>query len=289
MRTIGAKHGCLILARLPKGGEMDPAWIEGADGVVAPSGTARQIGLLHVVEITDPADAAADADLLVLPSPEITHRPLIEAAAASGLPLAMCTQGATLKEITRAVGWHQLAFRSARQEPARGAIRLHGGGSLVVVHGGGNLRAMAKISAQTFTPVGYDDGDALAPLAVAAGAILAIRAADAGFPAWAQSVRTAEAALGDGAFPPASDHPRRPLIAASDLAAGTRLSSEDVAFGQPTRQPTGFAAHEVESVIGRKLKVAVSAGQVIEEALLAGAAPQTPEWFSPRPPRNKPK
>jgi sialic acid synthase SpsE len=288
MRTIGPARDCLILARLPEGVEVDPAWIAAADGVVAPPGTSRRKGLLHAVEVADPADVAADADLLVLPPQEITHRPLIEAAAASGLPLAMCTQGATLKEITRAVGWHQLAFRSTQPGPSRGTIRLHGGGSLVVVHGGGNLRAMAKISAQTFTPVGYDDADAVAPLAVAAGAILVLRAADAGFPAWAKSVRAAEAALGDGAFPPASDHPRRPLVAASDLAAGTRLSNEHVAFGKPTHLATGFAAHEVESVVGRQLRVAVRAGEPFTEGTLTGAAPQPPEWFSPRPPRQKP-
>src|SRR5690606_3450888 len=131
MRTIGPSHACLILARLPDGGKAEPAWMQGADGVVGPPG-GRRDGLLFGVQVSAPEDVRADADLLVLPAREIAHRPLIEACAASGLPLAMCSQGATLKEITRAVGWFHLAFRVLEHAAPRG-IQLKGGGRLIVV------------------------------------------------------------------------------------------------------------------------------------------------------------
>jgi hypothetical protein len=72
------------------------------------------------------------------------------------------------------------------------------------------------------------------------------------------------------------------------LRAGATLRAKEVAFSEPSEATTGFAAHELESVLGRQLEVAINAGEPFTEEMLAGAAPHPPEWFSPRPPRSKP-
>ncbi len=285
MRTIGSSHRCLILARLPDVDRTEPTWTQGADGVVGPPG-GRRDGLVFGAEVSEPSDVRADSDLLVLPAREIAHRPLIEACAASGLPLAMCTHGATLKDITRAVGWFRLAFRVLEHAAPRG-IQLEGGGRLVVVHGEGNLRAMARVSSQTFAPAGYEGEHGA--LAVASGAVLAIAPASAVFQDWAKEIRSAERVLGDGAMPANSGvAARRLIIARSDIAAGTMIGPDHLAYSEPTSSPAGFATHEAENVVGRAASRDIQRGSVLSDDVLEGAVPQTPDWFTPGPPKAKP-
>ncbi|MBK8206248.1 MAG: hypothetical protein IPK87_05540 [Planctomycetes bacterium] len=272
MPVIGPAHPCLIFTRQVRGGKLDP----GIDGVIGDS----HGSMIRAVEFQSAAEAAADADLLVLPPHEITHRQLVEVSARSGLPTALCTHGATLKEITRAAGWHQLAFRGGECAPARGRITLQGGGRLVLVHGGGNIRALGKIAAQTFLPVGYEG--ARPELAVAAGAVLVIAP-----PGQVAAIREAEQALGNGRLPAeASVTGRRCIVAARALSAGAVIAPGDLALAQVMGGE--FAPYQQESVIGRRLLTDLAAGQPLQREHLDGAEAEAPPWFAPRPPQVKP-
>lgn len=277
MRVIGPSHPCLLLAR---------GLAPGADGVILQPGEAAPKGMIHAVEVGDEAEIPVQADVLLLPAREITHQPLIEACAVSGLPLALCTRGATLKEITRAVGWHQLAFRRRDCHPPRG-LQLENGGRLIIVHGGGNLRAMARITSQTFGPVGYEDDGTAGGLAVAASAVLLIRDGGLGFADWAQEVRAAERLLGNGSLPraPESTAERRAIVAARDIAAGETLHEADFAFRART---TGMPPYQAEQLAGRQAAREIAAGESIKEEDIEGKPPEPPEWFSPRPPKQRP-
>ena len=96
-------------------------------------------------------------------SPDIVHRPLLEALAEDGRPIVVSTGAATLDEIVRAAGWlerAEIAFLhcvSAYPTPLADAA----------------LAAMASIAEATGRPCGYSDHTAsiaTGGLAVAAGA-----------------------------------------------------------------------------------------------------------------------
>jgi sialic acid synthase SpsE len=256
-------------------------------------------GLLSVLAVGSRDELAADADMLLLPGQEITHRSLIEACAHTGRPLLLGTWGSSLKEVTRAVGWHQLAFRSGVHEAAgRGRVQIEHGGKLILLHGpGGPLRAMARMREQSLTPVGYAigaEGTRLAPLAVAAGADVILHNGT-GFAAMAESVRQAEALLGAPQKAPDADESeaagrlRRALVAAHDLPAGHKLQARDLLAIAPAPVKGGFAPYELESVLGRELQRGLKAGSPVLAQDLSGAAPEPPSWFSPRPPRKPAK
>jgi hypothetical protein len=242
--------------------------------------------LVHVVEVSGEKDIGGD--ILLLPAREITHRPLIESCAFSGLPLLLCTAGASLKEITRAVSWHRLAFSLRPVAAPHGRVQVESGDRIIPVHGGENLRAMARIAAQTFTPVGYE-GDNGA-LALAAGAVLLIRDAGPGFSEWAAEIREAERLLGESSVSgDAGAHvERRSIVAARAIKRGCILSRDDVRFEAPAPAAGGFAPYQLEDALRRELKRDLDPGEPLLESHLEGAPPQPAVWFSPRPPKAPP-
>ncbi|MCZ7604959.1 MAG: SAF domain-containing protein [Planctomycetota bacterium] len=295
MRLIGSHQPCLLLA---DGADPQAAADAGFDGAVLPAAGFNAaacvlLGLLAVADVESPDAIPASADLLLLRGGEITNRPLIEACAVSGVPLLLGTAGSTLREVTRAVGWFQLAFRKALPAaPSRRRVGLDGGGSLVLLHGpDGPLRAMARMAEQTLTPVGYElEGEpATGALAVAVGACVLLAHGDGA--ALVAAVREAEKLLGEPRKQPtpqeveAATRSRRSIVAARDLQAGSQLAAEDLAFLPPGG---GLGPHETDKVIGRSLTRDVGQGQRIQVDDLDGELPEPPPWFGPRPPREKP-
>lgn len=290
-----AKNSVLILADL-RGAESggNPA---GADGVLSDADGPKPDGT-RVCSIQEPAHVSGgNADGWFLGYGEITNRALIETATRSGLTILLDTTGATLKEVVRAVGWHQLAFRAGT--PSRGGSRLCGA-SLILMHGvvgdaPWNLRALAAMHTHTFQPCGLIDTtrDGLGALAVAAGVVALIRR-PAGLAGYAAGVRAAEGILGnasktpDGSELAAVHSARRRVVAARDLKAGKVLEPPDLRFDQPGPAAGELSPFQAESVIGRVLACHVTAGESIRVDALAGEAPTEAPWFSPRPPREPP-
>lgn len=260
--------------------------------------------------------------LLKLGSGEITNRPLIEACGRSGLPLILSTGASTLKEVTRAVGWHQLCFRGGAVGVGGEAFGFSGGHQLALLHCVSayptrpeetNLRAMARIAEATALPVGFSDHTPdleVAPLAVAAGACIlekhltldrklpgpdhAASLEPADFAELMRRVRRTEALLGKPAKQPQASEQdvirvaRKSLLAARDLPGGAVVGEADVVIKRPGVVEGGFGPWQLDAVIGRTLKTALKRGQPFLAAELDGAAPAAPSWFGQRPPREKP-
>jgi hypothetical protein len=276
MRTIGGHHPCLIIA------DGDAPEAE----AILFAGEAPVDSCLLVQEVAD-SPLTPRADLLLLREGEITNRPLIETCARSGVPVLLCTRGSTLKEISRAVGWFQLAFRGGAEASPSRRVQVHGGGRLVLLHGGANLRAMGRMHEQTMMPVGYA-GAGPADLAVAAGACVLLLP-EAGFEQAVKAVRKAEQSLGESKLPPAPDLSlRRAVVAARDLKQGHELALGDMVFHSPAPVEGGFAPYEAEGLVGRGLLRDVQVGEPILSEMLEGKPPEPPPWFSPRPPRERP-
>lgn len=279
MREIGNNNPCLILSD----GDAPEA-----DGIVFKCAAPKDTRIL-VQDVGDD-EIANTADLLLLRAGEITNRPLIERCALSRVPTLLCTRGGSLKEISRAVGWHQLAFRNgAAQNRARQRVGINGGGSLVLLHGGSNLRAIARVSEQTLMPVGYE-GHQGEELAVAAGACVLFRRVDGQFANVVKAVRAAEELLGEartGTAPDANQH-RRAVVAVRKLAKGHSVARRDVALRSPLPSNAAFEPWQLEELLGRELARNVEEGEPFVDDMLEGKSPEVPLWFSPRPPRKKP-
>ncbi|MCA8911559.1 MAG: N-acetylneuraminate synthase family protein [Planctomycetes bacterium] len=306
MRTIGEHHPCLIVAT-----DTDPqtAAQAGADAVIdADPAETLKAGLLLGVRVDASEEPLAGAaDFLLLGDGEITNRPFIELCARLGLPTFMGTGGATLSEVTRAVGWFQLAFRHGEvASPARRRLAIDGGGNLVLLHGtlldapsdaDHNLRAMQRMHGQSLQPVGFEDrsgGAGVAPLAVACGAIAVVRQYDAGFADMAAGVRRAETLLGEPRKVPgrgeeaAARAIRRHTVAAHDLTAGHVLTRQDVDFATPAPGENEFAPKDVDGILGRELQRELKQGEAVSRDAVGGDIEGPAPWFSPRPPKHKP-
>lgn len=278
MRTVGGHNPCLIVA--------DGTAPE-ADAIVFRGDVPKDTRLL-VQDVADEGILPA-SDMLLLRPGEITNRPLIERCALSGLPLLLFTRGSSLKEISRAVGWFQLAFRNGTEaNPQRRRVVLEGGGRLVLIHGGANLRALNRIHSQTLVPVGYE-GPGHEVLSVAAGACVVLRRPDQNFAGIVDDIRSAEQALGEPRTntDPRSAQTRRCVVAASDLSRGHVLTRADLDLRAPLTEGA-YEAWQAEELVGRRLLHDVAANQPIRKDWLDGKELEPPPWFSPRPPRAKP-
>jgi N,N'-diacetyllegionaminate synthase len=215
---------------------------------------------------------------LKLPSGELTNKPLIERAAATGLPLLLSTGMATLGEVHAAIAWIQ-------QQRARQGWAPAGAADLCVLHCTSaypapdealNLRALPVLAAATGLPVGYSDhsqGIEAALAAVALGAVVIEKhltldkslpgpdhrasADPAEFAAMVKGIRRVEAMLGDGVKRPqpieqnTREVARRSIVLARDLPRGHVLQSADLALRRPG---TGIEPAQWEQVLGCRLR-----------------------------------
>lgn len=230
---------------------------------------------------------------LKLPSGEITNKPLIECAAATGLPLLMSSGMSTMDEVDRAVGWIAEGRSKAGLKPPGPAdlTLMHCTSAYPALADSLNLRAIDTMARHSGLPVGYSDhseGIAAALAAVALGATaiekhLTLDKALPGpdhlasadpveFAAMVKGIRTVEAMLGDGRKEPqpiernTRDVARRSVVVVRDLARGHVLGTSDLALRRPG---TGIAPDQWESVVGRALAQDVAAHTTLEWAMLA--------------------
>jgi len=223
-----------------------------------------------------------------LPSGEITNKPLLECAAATGLPLLLSTGMATLDEVRRAIGW----LGAARGQP-------FGPGELVVLHCTSaypapadalNLRAIATLAQATGLPVGYSDHSqgleaALAAVALGAEVIEKHLTLDHDLPgpdhrasaepdefaAMVRGIRTVSAMLGDGIKQPQPierntlDVARRSVVLTRARPRGHVLQPGDLALRRPG---TGIAPEHLQALAGRRLAADLQADTTLQWSLL---------------------
>lgn len=212
-----------------------------------------------------------------LPSGEITNKPLLESAAATGLPLLLSSGMATLDELQRAVGWI-VAKRKAcgfGETKAQDLSLFHCTSAYPAPPDSLNLRAILTIAKATGFPVGYSDHSqgmeaALASVALGATVIEKHLTLDCDLPgpdhkasaepkefsAMVRAIRLVSAMLGDGVKRPTlaemntRDVARRSVVLAHDLPAGHVLTSADLVLRRPG---TGISPEYLECLEGRVL------------------------------------
>lgn len=217
---------------------------------------------------------------LKLPSGELVNPLMLQAAAATGLPLIVSTGMANLEEVCWAV--------NKLQEQQAGPITLlHCLTQYPAEACHCNLRAMATMREATGLPVGYSDhttGWTVAVAAVAMGATVIEKhltldrslpgpdqnasMTPGDFRAMVMAIREAESALGDGCKQPAPPElPLRPIVRKSlvlrqPLAAGSVLLPEMLTAKRPGN---GIPARRFLDVIGCRVRHPVMADCPLQE------------------------
>ncbi|MGH6626580.1 MAG: N-acetylneuraminate synthase [Burkholderiaceae bacterium] len=218
---------------------------------------------------------------LKLSSGELTHRALVEHAAATQLPLLMSTGMATMEEIAEALQW---------AESARGHLRevvvLHCTSAYPAPDEALNLQAMRSMVRDLGLGVGYSDHSLgieapIAAVALGASVIEKHMTLDRALPGpdhsaslepdefarMVQGIRRVSAMLGDGVKAPRPDEldtarvARRSVVAAVDIAAGAAVTAGMLMCRRPA---TGIAPRDLQRVVGLRLREALPAGTVLQ-------------------------
>ncbi|MBK8914667.1 MAG: N-acetylneuraminate synthase family protein [Phycisphaerales bacterium] len=227
--------------------------------------------------------------LLKLGSGEVTHAPLLAAAARSGLPIVLSTGASELHEV-------RCAVRTLRQSGAARLTLLHCVSAYPPPDQELNLRAITVLRDEfPDCLVGYSDhslGSDAAAAAVALGACMiekhltlhcgdegpdhAASADPAALAELVRAVRRVERMLG---MEVKRRMPCEPVIGRSAVAArflpeGHVLRAEDLAFRRPGR---GVRPCDVQRLLGRRLARAIQDDELIETTDVCASERSGPE------------
>jgi N,N'-diacetyllegionaminate synthase len=225
-----------------------------------------------------------------LSSGELTHKALVERAAAARLPLLVSTGMATMDEIGEALQW----IAAARGSLA-GVTLLHCTSAYPAPDEALNLRAVRTLAREFGLPAGYSDhslGIEASLAAVALGATViekhltldcrrpgpdhAASLEPGPFADMVRGIRRIGDMLGDGVKQPRPEErdaarvARRSIVAAADIAAGARIDANLLACRRPG---TGIAPGEWDRVLGRVARRAIPAGTLLQWDDLGEGAP----------------
>jgi sialic acid synthase SpsE len=218
---------------------------------------------------------------LKLSSGELTHRALVEHAAATQLPLLMSTGMGTMNEIIEAVAWV-----SAARGHLRDVVVLHCTSAYPAPDETLNLLAMQSMARELKMAIGYSDHSLgieapLAAVALGAGVIEKHLTLDRHLPGpdhsaslepdeflrMVQGIRRVSAMLGDGVKVPLPQErdtarvARRSVVAAVDIAAGEVITARMLICRRPA---TGIAPRDMQRVMGQSARVSIAAGSVLQ-------------------------
>ncbi len=222
---------------------------------------------------------------LKLSSGELTHRALVEHAAATQLPLLMSTGMGTMQEISEAVEWVRVARGHLND-----VVVLHCTSAYPAPDDALNLRAMVSMARDLGVKTGYSDhslGIEAPMAAVALGASViekhitldrhlpgpdhSASLEPAEFVQMIMGIRRVGAMLGDGVKAPLPEEldtarvARRSVVAAVDIAAGEILTAENLICRRPA---TGMAPRHLPELVGRRAAAAIAAGTALQWNLL---------------------
>lgn len=218
---------------------------------------------------------------LKLSSGELTHRALVEYAAATQLPLLMSTGMGTMDEIREALGW----AKSARGH-LHGVCVLHCTSAYPAPDESLNLTAMVSMGRDLGIAIGYSDHSLgieapLAAVALGATVIEKHLTLDRKLPGpdhsaslepdefghMAQGIRRVSAMLGDGVKAPLPAEldtarvARRSVVAAVPIAAGEVIAETYLMCRRPA---TGIAPRDLHKVVGQVARGNIAAGAVLQ-------------------------
>ncbi|MBM4005454.1 MAG: N-acetylneuraminate synthase [Planctomycetes bacterium] len=219
-----------------------------------------------------------------IPSGELTNLPLIDHIAGKGAPLILSTGMANLSEVEQAV---QVVERTGNRQ----FVLLHCVSNYPAAADEVNLRAMATLRAAFQVPVGYSDhtlGLEIGWASVALGACVIEKhfTLDRSLPGpdhqasldpeqlqhFVRGIHDIELAMGTGrksataAEKGTAAVARRSLVAARDIAAGTRITADLIAFRRPG---TGLPPGMKEQLLHRTAREDIPAGTVLRLGMVA--------------------
>lgn len=249
----------------------------------------RELGIVFFATPFDVAAVAAlervEVPIYKMASADITHRPLLEAVAATGKPMLLATGASTAQEIRDAIGWTGLGpdrlallvctltyptpdpdghfarierFRREFDPYLVGASdHTHGvaGAWMTAALGGVCIEKHYTIDKRLPDVPDHAmsvEPDELAEMVAACDRASVLRGED-----WI-GVRASEE--------PARANARRSIVLERDVAAGVALTAADLAFKRPG---TGLAPSRLGSVLGRRLRAARTRGSVLAAEDLA--------------------
>jgi len=222
-----------------------------------------------------------------LSSGELTHRALVERAAAAKLPLLVSTGMATMDEIREALQW----IGAARGNLDEVTV-LHCTSAYPAADSALNLNAIRSMQRDLGVPIGYSDHSlgaeaALAAVAIGATVIEKHLTLDRTLPGpdhsaslepepfkqMVDAIRRVESMRGDGVKAPSAEEAdtarvaRRSVVAAVDIPPGVPIDRSMLACRRPA---TGIAPRDLEAVIGRTARARIAAGSVLNWDQLEG-------------------
>lgn len=218
---------------------------------------------------------------LKLSSGELTHRTLVEHAAATQLPLILSTGMGTMYEILEAIEW----VRGARGD-LHDVVVLHCTSAYPAPDSALNLTAIRSMANDLEVDIGYSDHSsgveaALAAVALGARVIEKHLTLDVTLPGpdhsasleplefaqMVQGIRRVSAMLGNGIKAPLPEEldtarvARRSVVAGLSIAAGEIITIEKLICRRPA---TGIAPRDLPKLVGRRARVAIAAGSVLQ-------------------------
>lgn len=259
----------------------------GADATSELSSTCAEFGISFLSSPFDERSCDLVTELgvsaLKVASGEVTNLPFLKYVGGKGLPVILSTGMSTIDEVRRALD----AIRNAAGAPV---VLLHCVSAYPAPVAEANLRAITTLRKEFGVPVGFSDHTQEAEVSVAAVALGAcllekhftLDRADEGpdhaaslqpdeLGQFVNSIRTTEAALGSGEkvqMPSERETTRaarRSIVTLVDVAAGTVLAREHLAFRRPG---IGISPAEVDTVSGHVAKVDIRAGTMLTTDLL---------------------
>jgi len=214
---------------------------------------------------------------------------LLQAVAGTGKPVLLSTGLADLKQVKRSCAVMEAVWKRKKRSP--GLALLHCVSSYPAPAESANLLAIRTLAAKTRYTVGYSDhtlGIEAAVASVALGARVIekhftlsktqsafrdhqLSAEPAELAELVRRVKQLQSMLGDGVKAP---HPveaavgqaaRRSIVARRALAAGHKIAAADLDWLRPGG---GLAPGEEKKLVGRRLKRAVQAGEMLTPDLV---------------------
>ena len=219
-------------------------------------------GKLNIPLFSTPFDDAS-LDMLVelgmpalkIASPDLTYTPFLERAAETDLPVVLSTGMGNEKEIGEAL--HALRKASS-------VILLHCVSNYPSRYEEMNMACLAGMRSKFELPVGLSDhtlDNLSAVVAASLGAVLIEKhfTLDRNLPGVDQSISMQPEDLRQSEIP-VRQSARRSLVARIDIPAGTPLEPAMLACKRPG---TGIPPNELDRVLGKSPKVAISAEQLL--------------------------
>jgi N,N'-diacetyllegionaminate synthase len=239
---------------------------------------AEKVGILCFSSVFDPRTVdflvSLKTPAIKISSGDLTHYPLIEKAAKTGLPVLISTGMATLSEVVQC---HEFVSRLTSK-----AVFLHCVSEYPPSPKDLNLRVIPALKQTLLSPVGYSDHSKGYYAALAAGALGAdvlekhftldnemdgpdqkLSTNPDDFKTMVKAIREIETALGETLKKPSAAEwkgrfdGRRGIKAGKNLKAGQRLQAEELVIIKPS---SGLPPAAFPELLGKKLLKAIKQG-----------------------------